>query len=178
MIPCGLAARDSLRGGAVLPLSHQDIGHWPFINHPWSFTLPFNDDHSAFTKDFIGSEALLHIQNPEFTYAFVCDDLRKVSTEEPAIVLDNSGKEIGSVLTCVTDMGIGRHEGLIYSIASPNKPASFDPKGLSCGFIKVRVRLFEGDIVEIKDKRRKLKATIVNDIRPDRTARCPIRAMI
>ena len=26
LVPCGLAARDSLRGGAVLPLSHQDIG--------------------------------------------------------------------------------------------------------------------------------------------------------
>jgi hypothetical protein len=31
------------------------------------------------------------------------------------------GKEssIGTVLTCVTDMGIGRHENRIYSIAGP-----------------------------------------------------------
>ena len=41
LITCGLAARDSLRAGAVLPLSHQDIGSWPFINHPWQFALPF-----------------------------------------------------------------------------------------------------------------------------------------
>ena len=178
MIPCGLGARDSLRAGAMLPLSHQDIGQWPFINHPWPFALPFNDDGSAFTKEFIGSESLLHVNNPEFTYAFVGDDLRKVSTEDPAIVLDSEGKEIGSVLTCVTDMGIGRHEGRIYSIASPDKPENFDPRGLSCGFIKVRERRVAGDRVELKDRRRKLKATIVNDIRPDRTANRSIREMI
>lgn len=34
VIACGLASRDSLRTGAVLPLSHQDIGHWPCINNP------------------------------------------------------------------------------------------------------------------------------------------------
>jgi aminomethyltransferase len=56
--PCGLAARDSLRAGAVLPLSHQDIGHWPFINHPWPFALPFTADQTGFTKEFIGRTAL------------------------------------------------------------------------------------------------------------------------
>jgi len=178
MIPCGLAARDSLRAGAVFPLSHQDIGSWPFINHPWSFALPFNEDRSAFSKDFIGSEALLHLRNPEFTYAFVGDDLRKVSTDDPAIVLNSEGKEIGSVLTCVTDMGIGRHGDRIFSIASPDKPEGFDPGGLSCGFIKVKARLSAGDRVELKDRRRRLKATIVNDIRPDRTAQRPIGEMI
>jgi len=178
MISCGLGARDSLRAGAMLPLSHQDIGQWPFIHHPWPFALPFNDDGSAFTKEFMGSESLLHINNPEFTYAFVGDDLRKVSIEDPAIVLDSEGKEIGSVLTCVTDMGIGRHEGRIYSIASPDKPENFEPGGLSCGFIKVRERRVAGDRVELKDRRRRLKATIVNDIRPDRTANRPIREMI
>ena len=60
--PCGLAARDSLRAGAVLPLSHQDIGHWPFINHPWPFALPFTADQTGFTKDFIGRTAF---QAPE-----------------------------------------------------------------------------------------------------------------
>jgi aminomethyltransferase len=34
LIPCGLAARDFLRAGALLPLAHQDIGDWPFVNHP------------------------------------------------------------------------------------------------------------------------------------------------
>ena len=50
--PCGLAARDSLRAGAVLPLSHQDIGHWPFINHPWPFALPFTADQTGFYQGF------------------------------------------------------------------------------------------------------------------------------
>lgn len=178
MIPCGLGARDSLRTGAMLPLSHQDTGPWPFINNPWTLALPFNEDKSAFTKEFIGSEALLNIKNPEFTYAFLGDDLRKVSTGDPAVVLDSAGTEIGSVLTCVTDMGIDRHQGRIYSIASPDKPEGFNPRGLSCGFIKVRTMLAEGDRVELKDQRRRLKATIVNDIRPDRTAHRPIREMI
>jgi aminomethyltransferase len=54
LTPCGLAARDSLRGGAVLPLSHQDIGPGPPIDHPWHFALPSNDDLTAFTQTFIG----------------------------------------------------------------------------------------------------------------------------
>ncbi|MGV8074675.1 MAG: aminomethyltransferase family protein [Syntrophobacteraceae bacterium] len=176
-IPCGLAARDSLRAGAVLPLSHQDIGPWPFVNHPWTFALPFNDDLTAFTKEFIGAKALLNVRNPEFTYAFVGNDLRKVGMEERALVLDSQGNEIGSVLTCVSEMGIGRHEGRIYSVASPDKPEGFDPKGLSCGFIKVRTEPALGDIVELKDRRRTITVTIVDDIRPDRTARRSIREM-
>jgi aminomethyltransferase len=35
-----------------------------------------------------------------------------------------------------------------------------------------------GQIVEIKDNRRKLKVTIVDDIRPDRTARRPIAELL
>ena len=168
---CGLGARDSLRTGAVLPLSHQDIGHWPFLNHPWPFALPYNDSQTAFTKTFVGSEALQNIENPQFTYAFVGNDLRKVTVCDPAIVLDADGNAIGAVLTCATDMGIGRYEGRIYSIASPDKPEGFDPKGLSCGFIRVNKRLALGDTVELKDSRRKLKVKIVDDVRPNRTAR-------
>lgn len=178
LTPCGLAARDSLRGGAVLPLSHQDIGPWPFIHHPWEFALPFNDERSAFTKAFIGAGALLKIESPEYTYPFVGNDLRKVSTGDPAVVLGADGNEIGQVLTCVTDMGIGRHEGRIYSIASPGKPEGFKPRGLSCGFIKVRTPLSPGQVVALRDKRRTLKVTLVEDIRPDRTARRPISEMI
>jgi len=51
IMACGLGSRDSLRAGACLPLSHQDIGHWEFINHPWDFALPYNNDKSSFTKD-------------------------------------------------------------------------------------------------------------------------------
>jgi aminomethyltransferase len=46
LLACGLAARDSLRAGAVLPLSHQDIGNWPFLNNPWPFALSYNADYS------------------------------------------------------------------------------------------------------------------------------------
>jgi aminomethyltransferase len=174
---CGLAARDSLRGGAVLPLSHQDIGAWPFINHPWAFALPFNGDQTVFTKGFIGDQALLANGEPEYTYAFVGADLRKVSTADPAVVSDTTGTEIGIVLTCVSDMGIDRHNGRVFSIASPGKPRDFTPRGLCCGFIKVKAPLQPGAEVVLKDKRRKLKVTVVTDIRPDRTARCPIQEM-
>jgi aminomethyltransferase len=75
-------------------------------------------------------------------------------------------------------MGIGRHGDRIYSIASPDKPQEFKPKGLCCGFVKVKSRMVAGQNVDIKDNRRKLTATIVDDIRPDRTARRPISEML
>jgi aminomethyltransferase len=141
LLACGLAARDSLRAGAMLPLSHQDIGHWKFINHPWPFALPFNADQSAFTKSFVGSEALQSVKASEYTYAFVGQDLRKVSLADGPVVLDAAGNEIGQVLTCATDMGIGRVDDRIISVASPDLPQGFVPKGLSCGFIKVNTKL-------------------------------------
>ncbi len=178
IVPCGLAARDSLRAGAVLPLSHQDIGAWPFINHPWKFALPFNDEQTAFVKTFIGDQALLAVEAPEYTYPFAGSDFRKVSAEDPAVVLDAEGREIGRVLTCATDMGIGRHEDRIYSVASPDKPQEFKAKGLCCGFVKVRSKMAPGQKIDIKDNRRTLAVTIVDDIRPHRTARRPIAEML
>lgn len=177
LAPCGLAARDSLRTGAVLPLSHQDIGAWPFANNPWLIALPYNADRTGFTKPFIGADALQHLTDAEFTYPFIGDDPRKVATADPAVVADLDGRTIGGVLTCTTDMGIGRHGERIYSVASPDKPAGFEPKGLSCGFVKVTRRLSPGDRIEIRDRRRSIKVTVVNDIRPDRTARRPRNAM-
>ncbi|CAN2048902.1 Glycine cleavage system, aminomethyltransferase protein T [Candidatus Magnetomoraceae bacterium gMMP-1] len=171
LIPCGLAARDSLRTGAVLPLSHQDIGNWPFINNPWDFALPYNDDKSEFTKEFIGDNALKNIKNIKYTYPFVGIDLRKISTEDNALVLNINGNEIGTVLTCVSDMGIGWHNDRIYSIASPDKPENFKAKGLCCGFVRVNEKLDCNHEIEIKDNRRKLRVRIVKNIRPDRTAR-------
>ncbi len=175
---CGLAARDSLRGGAVLPLSHQDIGDWPFINHPWPFALPFNAERSGFTKTFIGDKALLGAEAAEHTYAFAGADLRKVSTADPAVVLDGDGNQIGRVLTCVSDMGIGWHAGRILSVASPDKPEDFAPRGLSCGFVKVTTPLSPGTVLQLRDARRRIKATVVEDIRPDRTARRPLLEML
>jgi aminomethyltransferase len=94
------------------------------------------------------------------------------------MVLDGAGNEIGIVLTCATDMGIGYYEGKIFSIASPDKPNHFEPKGLCCGFVKVNNRLSFGDTLVLKDKRRKINVTVVEDVRPHRTARNAMRDMI
>jgi len=169
---CGLASRDSLRTGACLPLSHQDIGGWKFINHPWDFALPYSKDKLSFTKKFLGAEALLSpTKNQSFTYPFIGDSLRKVSTGENTQVIDETGKIIGKVLTCATDMGLGRHEGNIVSISSKNIPQDLKIKGISCGFVMVTKKLEPGTKLTLKEGKRAISATIVNDIRPDRTAR-------
>lgn len=178
LIPCGLAARDSLRTGAVLPLSHQDIGPWPFINHPWPFALPYNEDRSAFSKKFLGADALRAHPGADHTYPFVGRDLRKVDSDGKTRVLDGRGQAIGTVLSCATDMGIGYHEGRIFSVASPDRPPGFKPKGLACGFVKVKKSLSPGDEIVICDQRRQLPVSIVTDIRPDRTARRPLKDML
>ena len=170
LIACGLASRDSLRTGAVLPLSHQDIGHWTFIHHPWPFALPFNGAGDGFTKTFHGSAALDKAADADWTLTFVGTDLRKIDTHG-AVVKDAQGNDIGTVLTCATDMAIGRHEGKIYSVASPNKPADLQIRGLCAGFIKVHAKLAPGTVVELKDGKRALKVIIETDVRPDRTAR-------
>ena len=167
---CGLAARDSLRTGAVLPLSHQDIGHWTFIHHPWPFALPFDATRTRFTKTFLGSAALGKAADAPYTLTFVGNDLRKIDAHQ-AVVRDPQGREIGTVLTCATDMAIGRHNGRIYSVASPNPPAGLQVKGLSCGFIKVANDLPPGTVVELNDGKRAIRVTIETDVRPDRTAR-------
>ncbi len=168
---CGLGARDSLRAGACLPLSHQDIGHWKFINHPWDFALPWADDKKSFTKKFIGADALLPCPEDSFTYAFAGDSLRKVSAGEKTKVKDESGNEIGKVLTCATDMGITWHDGKILSIASKDLPPDIKIKGISCGFVMVNKKLEPGTSLILEEGRRIVRATIVTDIRPDRTAR-------
>ncbi len=175
--PCGLAARDSLRAGAGLALSHQDIGDWPFFNHPWPFALPFTADQTGFTKDFIGRTALENLSEFQFTQIFVGSDPRKITVGGDSRVIDASGVVIGRVLTCVTDMGIGRFDDRIFSVASPDRPENFTAKGLCCGFIRVDRKLSMGSHVTIADDRRKLTVTITDDVRPDRTARKPMAEM-
>jgi aminomethyltransferase len=169
LVACGLAARDSLRTGAVLPLSHQDIGHWMYTRHPWPFALPLAPG-GGFTKPFLGSAAIEQAADAPYTLTFVGHDLRKIDTHS-AVVRDAQGRDIGTVLTCTTDMAIGRHDGTIYSIASPTRPEEMKIGGLSCGFIKVSENLAPGTVVELKDARRAIKVTIETDVRPDRTAR-------
>jgi aminomethyltransferase len=173
---CGLASRDSLRTGAVLPLSHQDIGHWTCIRNPWPFALPFKASGEGFTKTFLGSAALEKATDAPYTLTFVGHDLRKVDAHDAKVYLE--GKEIGTVLTCATDMAIGRHEGRIYSIASPEKPAGLAIKGLCCGFIKVGMKLASGTTVELKDAKRSLQVVIETDVRPDRTARKALKTFM
>jgi len=169
LMACGLAARDSLRTGAVLPLSHQDIGPWTYFHHPWPFALPFGAG-DRFTKEFLGSDVLERASDAPYTLTFVGNDLRKVDSHE-AVVLDLQGNEIGKVLTCATDMAIGRHGGRIYSVATPDKPQELQIKGLAGGFIRVKSNLPPGTVVQLKDRKRTIQVVIEKDVRPDRSAR-------
>lgn len=178
LAPCGLAARDSLRAGAVLPLSHQDIGPWPFVRNPWTFVLPWEASGQGFRKPFLGDKALLGATEAPYTYPFVGKDLRKVAADENSQVLDEQDQPLGRITTCATDMGIGWHQGQIYSIASDTQPAGFRPKGLCCGFVLVNRPLNEQTPITLADSRRRLPAWIVSDIRPQRTARRKLEEML
>ncbi len=171
LTPCGLGARDSLRAGSCLPLSHQDIGHFPFINHPWDFALPYTEDKKGFTKDFIGASTLLSSVDAGYTYAFAGDSLRKVTSGDATQVLDESGNAIGKVLTCATDMGISRFEDRIVSINTPDLPANIKIKGIACGFVMVSKALAPGTRFTLKEGKRSISVRLVEDVRPDRTAR-------
>jgi aminomethyltransferase len=175
LIPCGLAARDSLRAGAVLPLSHQDIGSWPFANTPWSFALPLGEDGNGFTKDFIGYDALAEGDWEKYTLPFAGFDPRKIAAGESACVMDQSEEEIGTILTCTTDMAIGRVDGEIQSVAGND---DYQPKGLCCGFVLLDRHCNDGELVYLTDGKRKVKVEIRRDVRPGRTARRSIASML
>lgn len=175
---CGLAARDSLRAGAVLPLSHQDIGGWLFLNHPWDFTLPWDADRNTFTKGFQGRPALEAASDPFHTFPFAGFDPRKVPAGEASTVLNTQGETIGTVLTCTTDVSLGRHEGRIVTSASGALPEGATVRGLSCGFVRLTVPVAFGTEVLISDGKRKIPVEIVADIRPGRSARRPMQQML
>ncbi len=180
IVPCGLAARDSLRAGAVLPLSHQDIGDWPFLNNPWIFALPF-DEQGIFTKEFIGSEALQNNPSAPHTYAFAGFSPRKIPIGANSSVLDTAGNHLGDILTCTTDMAIERLGDNIISMASSRqdgKPENFKPKGLSCGFVKVKHEIPVGERVILTDGKHKVEVEIRKDVRPARSARKPLVEMM
>lgn len=179
--PCGLAARDSLRAGAVLPLSHQDVGEWPFAENPWPFAVADRDEKGEFSKDFIGADALSSHTPATFTLPFAGYDPRKMVVSEKSYVADQDGAKIGKILTCATDMGIGRIDEKIVSVATSvedGRPEDFVPRGLSCGFVMIDRSLNPGDVVLLTDGKRKIKVEIRSDVRPDRTARRPIKEML
>jgi len=179
LLACGLAARDSLRAGAVLPLSHQDVGAWPFANNPWQFALAWNEEHNAFTKPFIGSDVLAKREWSKFTLPFAGFDPRKIAAGESTSVLSPEGETIGTILTCTTDMAIGRVDGEIVSIVEAGThPEGFQAKGLCCGFVMLDKKFNPGDLVVLTDGKRKIKVEIRADVRPDRSARNPVGIMV
>ncbi|WP_028317573.1 aminomethyltransferase family protein [Desulfobulbus elongatus] len=181
LLPCGLAARDSLRAGAGLPLSHQDIGPWLFADNPWLFVLPWDEDGSGFTKDFGGGRAVLAAGSAPCTLPFAGFDPRKIPLGAASKVTAPDGTVLGGVLTCTTDMAIDRVDGVIVSIATPvagGRPESFAPRGLCCGFVRLDVPLPPGTEVLLTDGKRTLKVEIRDQIRPDRTARTPMATML
>jgi aminomethyltransferase len=181
ILACGLAARDSLRAGAGLPLSHQDIGPWRFACNPWLFVLPHSENGTSFTKDFIGAPALVAEDDSPCTLPFAGFDPRKIPISDKSLVTDLDGKAIGTILTCTTDMAVDRIDGTIASLATPiesGRPESFTPRGLCCGFVRLERMLPAGTEVVLTDGKRKLKVEIRDDIRPDRTARKPMQSML
>jgi len=178
LTPCGLGARDSLRAGSCLPLSHQDIGHFPFVNHPWDFALPYTEDKSEFTKEFLGADALTSADDAAYTYAFAGDSLRKVNAGDETLVIDDAGNAIGKVLTCATDMGISWLDDNIVSINTPDLPADLKIKGIACGYVMVSKALTPGTRLTLKEGKRSIGVRLVTDIRPDRTARKALKNFI
>jgi len=181
ILSCGLAARDSLRAGAGLPLSHQDIGPWIFGCNPWLFVLPWDETGTGFTKEFIGTE-VLRAQPPTLcTLPFAGFDPRKITISDKSLVTSASGQPLGTILTCTTDMAIDRVEGKICSLATPveaGRPESFSPRGLCCGFVRVEGLLPAGTEVLLTDGKRKIKVEIRDQIRPDRTARASLQNLL
>lgn len=175
LLACGLAARDSLRAGAVLPLSHQDIGPWPFLNNPWPFALPFNDDHTGFSKEFIGAQALLQSNWDKHTLPFAGFDPRKIAAGTDGFVTSTTGERLGTILTCTTDMAIGREGDEIVSVAGNPE---FKAKGLCCGFVLLDKKCAPGEQIVLSDGKRQIKVEIRADIRPNRTARKAIGLMV
>jgi aminomethyltransferase len=175
LLACGLAARDSLRAGAVLPLSHQDIGPWPFLHNPWQFALSWDRGMTSFTKDFIGAPALLQSTWKKYTLPFAGFDPRKIGAGEGSYVTSTTGERLGTILTCTTDMAIGRVGGEIVSVAA--RP-EFAAKGLCCGFVLLDRPYAPGEQVVLTDGKRKIVVEIRADVRPNRTARNPIGKML
>lgn len=181
ILPCGLAARDSLRAGASLPLSHQDIGDFPFAANPWKFAVAFDDDEKRFTKEFVGSKTLESLTVMQHTLIYAGYNPRKVVVTENSFVTDLDGNRLGTILTCATDMAIDRVDNVIYSVASPvdtGRPENFTPKGLSCGFVLLDEYLQPGSEVYLTDGgKKKIKVEIRQEVRPGRSARLAIKDM-
>lgn len=164
--PCGLGSRDSLRVGALLPLSHQDIGDWKFCNNPWDFAISKNK------SNFVGKDSI--IESDSFTFPYVGFDPRKLHKECNPWV-EYEGEYIGKVLTCVTEPSLTRFNKEIYSFTSKILPKEKKVRGLVAGFIKINIKLPAGTILTLRDGKRDIKVEIVKDVRGCRSARRSIK---
>jgi aminomethyltransferase len=135
---------------------------------------------SGFTKDFLGVSALVGgLGRGDYTYPFAGFGRAKGGCPRRGVVLDApDGREIGKVLTCTTDVAVGRHEGRIYSVASPDRPEGFNPRGLSGGFVKVGVAPGRGTESDFAGPSAENRVMVEDDIRPNRTARRPMKSML
>jgi len=152
-----------------------------FVNNPWLFALAWDWTGKGFSKEFIGAEALLNPGGQEYTLPFAGYDPRKINAGESSYVIDAGGVNIGSILTCTTDMSIGRAGKAVVGIATPEtsgKPLDFTPRGLCCGFVKVKKPIAIGEEVVLTDGKRKITVEIRDDIRPYRSARRAISEML
>ncbi len=89
-----------------------------------------------------------------YVFPFAGDSLRKVAAGEATGVVDETGTQIGHVLTCATDMGITWHDGKIVSINTPDLPDNIKIKGIACGFIMVSKPLKPGTKLTLKEGKR------------------------
>ena len=152
VIPCGLAARDSARAGSgASALSAGQNTSARGLSCTSAVAVhaapgPKTGHGPRISSGRAALEEALASGTASYTYAYCGFDPRKVTSPDhhthPQVLLD--GDVIGDVLTCVADVSIGRVDGVITSVASPDKPEGFAPKGLVCGFIRVNRPLETG----------------------------------
>ena len=158
--------------GLLRGISRYAADHGPWLFHlPPEFYRASSRRPTKWLREFNADGAIAHVADVR-----IIESVRALGI--PAVI-GGMRERVADLHAVVTDdVAIGRVEGRIFSVASPDKPADFKARGLSCGFVKVSQALPSGTRITLKDQRRSLPVTIVEDIRPHRTARAPIRSML
>ncbi len=110
LLPCGLAARDSLRAEACLPLYGQEIGE---------DTDPFRAGLgkaavSLEGHDFIGKAALLELSRRPADKTLVGFQMTEASVPRHGYAITAGGREIGGVTTGLFGPAVNRYIGMGY----------------------------------------------------------------